>query len=92
MKIQARRGVCIGVDRHLKAGDLADLDAALVTFLVSIGAVELVKEAPVPTQDDAAEQAGAEEPTASSGSTAPEQKSIELDTTPASGKSGKKEK
>ena len=46
MKIRARRGVCIGVDRHLKAGDLADLDAAQVTFLVGIGAVEVVPAEP----------------------------------------------
>lgn len=46
MRIKARRGVCIGVDRHLKAGDLADLDAAQVQFLVSIGAVEVVPDAP----------------------------------------------
>lgn len=46
MKIKARRGVCIGVDRHLKAGDLADLDAAQVTFLVGIGAVEVVQDEP----------------------------------------------
>lgn len=46
MKIRARRGVCIGVDRHLHAGDLADLDAAQVQFLESIGAVERVLEAP----------------------------------------------
>ena len=46
MKIKARRGVCIGVDRHLKAGDLADLDAAQVTFLVGIGAVEVVPAEP----------------------------------------------
>lgn len=47
MKIRARRGVCIGVDRHLQAGDLADLDAAQVQFLVSIGAVERVSDEPV---------------------------------------------
>ena len=46
MKIKARRGVCIGVDRHLQAGDEADLDQAQVTFLVGIGAVELVKDEP----------------------------------------------
>lgn len=46
MRIRARRGVCIGVDRHLKAGDLADLDAAQVTFLVGIGAVEVVPAEP----------------------------------------------
>lgn len=55
MKIRARRGVCIGVDRHLAAGDLADLDAAQVQFLVSIGAVEIVPDAPAP-------EAGLEEP------------------------------
>lgn len=47
MKVKARRGVCIGVDRHLKAGDSADLDAAQVQFLVSIGAVEVVPDEPV---------------------------------------------
>lgn len=56
MRIKARRGVCIGVDRHLQAGDLADLDAAQVQFLVSIGAVEVVPDAP------AAEAAAVEEP------------------------------
>lgn len=40
MKVKAIRGVCIGVDRHMKPGDVEDLEAALVTFLVSIGAVE----------------------------------------------------
>jgi hypothetical protein len=48
MKIRACRGVCIGVDRHLKPGDLADLDAAQVTFLVGIGAVERVPDEPEP--------------------------------------------
>lgn len=51
MKIRARRGVCIGVDRHLKPGDLADLDAAQVTFLVGIGAVEVVPVEPEPKPD-----------------------------------------
>lgn len=46
MSHRATRGVCIGVDRHLKAGDLADLDAAQVTFLVGIGAVEVVPAEP----------------------------------------------
>lgn len=45
MKVKALRGVCIGVDRHLKAGDIHDLDPALLAFLVGIGAVEVVKEA-----------------------------------------------
>ena len=44
MKIRALRGVCIGVNRHLGVGDSADLDAATVTFLKSIGAVEVVPE------------------------------------------------
>ena len=47
MKIRALRGVCVGVERHLKAGDSADLDTAMVTFLVGIGAVEVVKDEPV---------------------------------------------
>lgn len=47
MKVKALRGVCIGVDRHLKAGDSADLEPALVTFLAGIGAVERVKDEPV---------------------------------------------
>lgn len=44
MKVRALRGVCIGVNRHLRAGDPADLDAATVTFLKNIGAVEVVPE------------------------------------------------
>jgi hypothetical protein len=48
MKIKARRGVCIGVDRNLKPGDLADLDWVTVEFLEGIGAVERVPDAPIP--------------------------------------------
>lgn len=48
MKVQALRGVCIGVDRHLKAGDTVDLEPALVAYLVSISAVEAVKDEPKP--------------------------------------------
>ena len=44
MKVKALRGVCIGVDRHLKPGDTADLEAAQVTFLAGIGAVEKIPE------------------------------------------------
>lgn len=42
MPHRATRGVCIGVDRHLAAGDLvpADLTAAEVQFLANIGAIE----------------------------------------------------
>jgi len=50
MKVKALRGVCIGVDRHMKPGDVEDLDAAMVTFLVSIGAVEKIPEPPPEAQ------------------------------------------
>lgn len=46
MKVRALRGVCIGVDQHLVAGGTADLEAAQVQFLVSIGAVERIPDAP----------------------------------------------
>lgn len=47
MQVRARRGVCIGVGRHLLPGDTEDLEAAQVAYLVSIGAVEVVvPEAP----------------------------------------------
>jgi hypothetical protein len=46
MKVKALRGVCIGVDRHLVAGDSADLEPAMVTFLVGIRAVERVVDEP----------------------------------------------
>lgn len=48
MKVRALRGVCIGPGRHLAVGDTEDLDPATVTFLVSIGAVEPVKDEPAP--------------------------------------------
>ena len=51
MKVKALRGVCIGVERHLAAGDTEDLDAPLVTYLVSIGAVEVVKDDPAPADE-----------------------------------------
>ena len=44
MKVRALRGVCVGVDHHLVAGDVVDLDAAQVPFLVSIKAVEVVPD------------------------------------------------
>lgn len=81
MKIKACRGVCIGVDRHLKPGELADLDAAQVQFLTSIGAVEIVKD-PEPVLEAASE-------------TRPAALSDDPNHEPdkkASGKSGKKEK
>jgi hypothetical protein len=46
MRVKALRGVCIGVDRHLKAGDIEDLEPALVTYLSGIGAVEAMKDEP----------------------------------------------
>jgi hypothetical protein len=46
MDVRALRGVCIGVDRHLVAGDIVDLDPALTTYLVGIGAVEVVTDDP----------------------------------------------
>lgn len=62
MKVRALRGVCIGVDRHLKAGDTTDLDAAQVQFLVSIGAVEAVKDVPeVKPEPQAPEKSGRKE-------------------------------
>lgn len=48
MSVRALRGVCIGPGRHLSPGETADLDAATVQFLVSIGAVEVVKDDPAP--------------------------------------------
>jgi hypothetical protein len=51
MKIKALRGVCIGIERHLKPGEEADLPPQEVQFLVSIGAVELVKDEPARTPD-----------------------------------------
>ncbi len=53
MKIRALRGVCVGVARHLKPGDTADLDAATVTFLTSIRAVEIVPDEPAKTVSEA---------------------------------------
>jgi len=44
VRVKALRGVCIGVDRHLKPGDTVDLEPALVTYLVGIGAVEKIPE------------------------------------------------
>jgi hypothetical protein len=54
MKVRAVRGVCIGVERHLKPGDTADLNPAEVTFLVSIGAVAPVLDEPLPPSEEQA--------------------------------------
>jgi hypothetical protein len=46
-RVRALRGVCIGVGRHLTpADDPVELDAATAQFLVSLGAVERVSDAP----------------------------------------------
>lgn len=48
MKIRALRGVCVGIEQHLKAGDIHETDPASSKFLVSIGAAEHVVDEPVP--------------------------------------------
>jgi hypothetical protein len=48
VRVRALRGVCVGVDRHLSAGDVTDLEPATVPFLVSIKAVEVVPDDPSP--------------------------------------------
>lgn len=45
-RVRALRGVCIGVEQHLKPLDVAEVDASTAQFLVSIGAVERFPEAP----------------------------------------------
>ena len=47
MKVQAVRGVCIGPERHLAVGDVAELEPQLAQFLINIGAVMPVADAPV---------------------------------------------
>jgi hypothetical protein len=47
MKVRALRGVCIGSGRHLVPPETADLDAATGQYLISIKAVEEVKDEPV---------------------------------------------
>jgi hypothetical protein len=61
MKVRALRGVCIGVARHMKPGDVEDLEPALVTYLSGIGAVELVKDEPKPEVKPAPEKPGKKE-------------------------------
>ncbi|MCU0922703.1 MAG: hypothetical protein MUF08_13215 [Burkholderiaceae bacterium] len=45
MKVRAIRGVCTGPERHLAAGQVADLEPQLANYLRNIGAVEPVPEA-----------------------------------------------
>ncbi len=61
MKVKALRGVCIGVDRHLVAGDSADLEPALVTYLVGIGAVEHLKHESQPEPEPTPVKSGKKE-------------------------------
>ena len=46
-KVTAKRGVCIGPDRHLVPGETADLDDGTADYLRNIGAVELAPAEPV---------------------------------------------
>ena len=50
MKVRAIRGVCIGVGRHLVPPETADLDTATGNYLISIKAVEEVKDEPVKSE------------------------------------------
>jgi hypothetical protein len=45
-RVRALRGICVGVERHLVPGEVADVDGQQVPFLASIGAVELVIDEP----------------------------------------------
>lgn len=97
MRVRALRGVCIGVERHLGAGDVVDLEPAQVPFLTSIGAVEVVKddppppaadEAPIETPAEGGEGAADSDPATSTDETAP----TEPESKSKPGKAGKKEK
>jgi hypothetical protein len=88
MKVRALRGVCIGVGKHLAPGETADLDAATVQFLVSVGAVEKVEPSP---PAPAAEPTPTTEATPASGTLADDGAAkVDSKSTPA--KSGNKEK
>jgi hypothetical protein len=66
-RVRAKRGVCIGPSRHLKPGEVADLDAGTVTFLVSIGAVEEIPEqTPKPEPEMSDKPSDSNEPGANS--------------------------
>ena len=57
-RYRALRGVCIGPERHLLPTDApVELDAGTARFLVGIGAVELVADAPAPADPPAPEPA-----------------------------------
>jgi hypothetical protein len=92
MKVKALRGVCIGVDRHLIAGDVVDLEPGLVTFLSGIGAVAIVPVEPPKPDAPSAQATGQTTPQTQDQSA--EFKDPPADTKPDSppAKSGKKEK
>lgn len=48
MRVVALRGVCVGPERHLAAGEEADLDKSTADYLVSIKAVEKIDQLPTP--------------------------------------------
>lgn len=60
MEALVLRGVCIGVNRHVAAGERVDLDPQLFQFLASIRAVEAApaKPAEVPTAEPEQAPAG----------------------------------
>lgn len=63
--VRALRGVCVGVNRHLVPGETADVSAADVPFLTSIGAVELVPDEPAavePAADEVSAQSKSKKP------------------------------
>jgi hypothetical protein len=86
MNYRALRGVCIGVDRHLKAGDVEDLDPATGKFLISIGAVVEHESSP-PAADEPAQQ-----PADSSTSETSLESAAETDQKSTPAKAGRKEK
>lgn len=89
MRVKALRGVCIGVERHLVAGDTADLEPGLVTYLVGIGAVAPVKDEPQKPEPPA-EAPVAQEPPPPIDPPAGKTADPATDSTPA--KPGKKDK
>jgi hypothetical protein len=54
MKVQATRGVCVGVGQNMAAGEIRDLDDNTANYLKAIDAV---KDAPV--ERPAAQESGA---------------------------------
>jgi hypothetical protein len=47
-RVKGLRGVCLGVERHLVPDEVTEIaDDSFVQYLVSIGAVEVVPDAPI---------------------------------------------